>query len=64
MPAEIANTIATNLLSWRQEKEEEEKEKEKGDLINTTFFSATLNCQFYEFDKKANEKEKLHRMAL
>lgn len=64
MPAEIANTIATNLLSWRQEKEEEEKEKEKGDLINTTYFSAVLNCQFYEFDKKANEKEKLHRMAL
>lgn len=56
----------TALQAWRLEmieKEEEEKSKEK-DIINTTFFSAILNCDFYEQDKKLNEKEGWHRMEL
>ena len=64
MPNEVAQEIEDNLMLWRNDMEEREAAAEEGDLINTTFFSAILNCQFYEFDKKADEKEKVHRMAL
>ena len=64
MPKEVSDNIATNLLLWRSDMEEREAAEKEGELINTTFFSAILNCQFYEYDKKVDEKEKLHRMAL
>ena len=64
MPKEVSDEIATNLLLWRSDMEEREAAAEQGDLINTTFFSAILNCQFYEFDKTATAEEKLHRMNL
>lgn len=64
-PAEY--TIEDSALqAWRAEiiaKEEEEEEKEK-DIINTTFFSAILNCDFYEHDKHLTEKEGWQRMEL
>lgn len=44
MPNEVSNEIATNLLLWRSDMEEREAAREEGDLINTTFFSAILNC--------------------
>ena len=64
MPDEVAEEIEANLMLWRREMEEREAAAEEGDLINTTFFSATLNCQFYDFDKTATSEEKLHRMEL
>lgn len=64
MPKEVSDDISTNLMLWRNDMEEREAAAEKGDLINTTFFSATLDCQFYDFDKKATPEEKLHRMEL
>lgn len=54
------------LQAWREElirKKEEEKEKEK-DIINTTFFSAILNCDFYELDKNLTEEQGWKRMEL
>lgn len=44
MPTEIANTISTNLLTWREEMERKEEEDKEKEVINTTFFSAILNC--------------------
>lgn len=52
----------TNLQIWRIEKEEEEREKEDADIINTTYFSAVLNCQFYDYDKNLTEKEAYARL--
>jgi hypothetical protein len=42
------DTIVVGLLLWREEMIEKEKENEHYDIINTTYFSATLNCRFYE----------------
>jgi hypothetical protein len=44
MPKEVSDDISTNLMLWRNDMEEREAAAEKGDLINTTFFSATLDC--------------------
>jgi hypothetical protein len=44
MPKEVSDNIATNLLLWRSEMEEREAAEKEGELINTTFFSAILNC--------------------
>lgn len=56
----------TALQVWRLEmieKEEEEKEKEK-DIIDTTHFSAILNCDFFEADKHLTEEQGWKRMEL
>ena len=45
------------LQEWRQQKEQEEEESKDKDIINTTFFSAVLNCDFYDYDKKLTEEE-------
>lgn len=42
--------------------EEKEKENENYDVINTTYFSANLNCDFYEYEKGLTEEEGIRRM--
>lgn len=64
MPTEVANTISTSLLTWREEMERKEEEDKEKEVINTTFFSAILNCQFYRQDKNLTPQEKINRMAL
>lgn len=49
--------IAEILKTWREGKIKE-IDGANIDAINTTYFSATLNCQFYEKDKERYEKEK------
>lgn len=54
----------TELQSWRQEQIKKEEENNDKDIINTTYFSATLNCCFYEQDKTLTEKTGLERLKL
>lgn len=58
------NTIVIGLLLWREEMIEKEKENEHYDIINTTYFSATLNCRFYEQEKGLTEEEGIKRMFM
>lgn len=51
--------IETNLKNWREEKEESSKDV---DIINTTFFSAQLNCDFYEQQKGLTEEDGMRRV--
>lgn len=55
-------TITSQLGVWRNEMEEKEKENENYDVINTTYFSANLNCDFYEYEKGLTEEEGIRRM--
>lgn len=41
----------------------EEKEPEEKDVINTTAFSAELNCQFYEWERGLSYEEGIMRMV-
>ena len=43
------------LEQWRQE--EKKKEEECPCIINTTYFSVNLNCEFYQQDKNLTNKE-------
>lgn len=52
------------LQEWRVEKIKEEEENKNKDIINTTYFSAILKCDFYEQDKHLTEKEGLDRMFM
>lgn len=52
----------TNLQIWREEKIEKEEAQKDEDIINTTFFSAVLNCQFYERDKNLTLEEGYKRL--
>ena len=61
LPEDASTSICEALKEWRREKEQEEESKE---VINTTFFSAVLNCQFYERDKNLTEKQGYERMRL
>lgn len=54
--------LATGLEAWRLEKLAKEEETKDMDVINTTYFSAQLNCDFYEYEKGLTEKEGLKRM--
>lgn len=50
--AEDLDTLQLGLLSLKEDLElAEDTEQEEGDVINTTYFSANLNCQFYEWEK-------------
>ena len=51
-PSAAAQEISTALLEWRREMEEEEEASKEKDLINTTYFSALLNCDFYSYTKE------------
>lgn len=53
--SEIINGAET----WRAEETEDSEEK---DIINTTYFSARLDCQFYEWEKGLTEEEGIKRM--
>lgn len=54
------NVIKENLLLWREMILE--KEKQEIDIINTTYFSAQLNCDFYEWEKGLTESEGIRRI--
>ena len=47
-PADNVLEVQVNLDTWRAEMEEKEKEHEDIDIINTTYFSVLLNCDFYQ----------------
>ena len=46
-PADSVLELQVNLNTWREEMEEKEKEQSEIDIINTTHFSAQLNCEFF-----------------
>lgn len=55
--------LQLGLLALKEDIEEEEKEeKPEKDVINTTYFSAALNCQFYEWEKGLDYESGLKRM--
>lgn len=64
LSADSDATIVENLGVWRNEMEEKEKENENYDVINTTHFSAILNCAFYEQQKGLTEKQGIERMFI
>lgn len=41
---------STKLLEWREEQIKKEEESKDIEIINTTYFSAILNCKFYSKD--------------
>ncbi len=54
--------IANNLKTWRQESKDEIEANKKMDIINTTFFSARLECEFYEHERGLTEEEGIRRI--
>lgn len=53
--------IQVGLEEWRKLFERKENCKET-DVINTTYFSAQLNCDFYEWEKGLTEEEGIKRI--
>lgn len=45
-----------NLIDWRTEEIKKEGEEGK-DIINTTYFSVIMNCEFYQEDKTLTQKD-------
>lgn len=56
--------LTVGLECWREDMEEKEKENEQYDVINTTYFSANLNCEFYEWEKGLTEEQGIKRMIM
>ena len=54
--------LAVGLEAWRAEMEEKEQQASELDVINTTFFSAKLECQFYEWERGLTEEEGIKRI--
>lgn len=54
-------TISVGLQAWRQTQKEQQEDK---DIINTTYFSSILNCDFYDWDKNLTEQEGVNRIYL
>ena len=59
---ESRSQILVGLEGWREEMIEKEQENEKYDVINTTHFSANLNCDFYEGIKGLNQEEGIKKI--
>lgn len=59
-PTDSVLEVQVNLGAWREEMEA--KEDEQADIINTTYFSARLNCDFYEWIKGLSPEEGIKRM--
>lgn len=59
-PTESILELQVNLETWRNEMIE--KEDKDADIINTTYFSAQLNCRFYEQIKGLRPEEGFRRM--
>lgn len=54
-------SIAAKLAEWRTEALEKDKE-DKGTVINTTYFSPRIECDFYEWEKGLTEDEGIRRI--
>jgi hypothetical protein len=55
--------LQSELLVWREDIEKKENQNKELDIINTTHFSAQLNCNFYEQEKGLTEKERIQRLV-
>ena len=53
--------IASNLKTWRQEMKDE-YQNSMVDIINTTAFTARLECEFYEHERGLSEEEGIKRI--
>ena len=54
---EVVSSLSDSLIQWREDFiEAKEKVKDK-DIINTTLFSAQLNCKEYEYDNALKHDE-------
>lgn len=51
-------------LDWRAEMERKEEESKDADVINTTYFSASLNCDFYEWQRGLTEEQGWRRIEM
>lgn len=54
--------LAVGLESWRLEMIAHEEDSKDLEVINTTYFSAKLECDFYEWEKGLTEEEGIKRM--
>lgn len=64
LTAESIGTIIAGLESFRNKLLQEAENTEDMDVINTTHFSAILNCDAYERDKTLTEQEGMNRMFI
>lgn len=56
--------LAAAPLNWREEMIRKEEESKDADVINTTYFSVKLNCDFYEYERGLTEAEGWKRIEL
>ena len=61
-PSDSVLELQVNLGAWREEMIEKEEENKDIDIINTTYFSAQLNCDFYEAVRGLTPQEGLKRI--
>lgn len=64
LSTESESAIIEGLTSWREKMIEKEKENKNYDIVNTTHFSAILNCVFYEQQKGLSEREGIERLFI
>ena len=58
------SSLAAAPIEWREEMIRREEETKDADVINTTYFSAGLRCDFYEYEKGLTEEEGWRRIEL
>lgn len=61
-PSDSVLELQVNLNTWRASIEEKEKENSDIDIINTTYFSAQLNCDFFEPVRGLTPEEGIKRI--
>lgn len=62
---EISKTaLSTAPLNWREEMIRKEEDTKDADVINTTYFSAKIDCSFYEYERGLTEEEGWRRIEL
>lgn len=59
-----ADEISAAALAWREEMLKKEEETKDADVINTTYFSASLNCDFYDYQRGLTEEQGWRRIEL
>lgn len=62
-PEESVLEVQTNLVAWREEMEDKERENEDIDIINTTHFSALLQCHFFDPIRGLTPEEGVKRLV-
>ena len=56
------NELLDGLNRWRTDNTKEDNNDGEKEIINTTYFSAVLNCNFYEYEKGLTMEEGIRRI--